>query len=92
MVEYKIIKNQYIDEKGKDYNNPYYTIKYKVRLLWFWWRWKYVKHLTCGISDCSKQITNFDTFGDAQRFVERFICGGELYDGLKKEVVEHKTC
>jgi hypothetical protein len=91
MIEYKIIKNQYINERGKELS-PYYTIRYKVRFLWFWWRWKYVSHSSCDRYGCSSLVTDFPTLEDAQRFAEKFICGGRVYDGFEKRVVDYKIC
>ena len=90
MKEYQIIRKQYIDDQGRE-GTPYYVVKYKVPFLLFWGRWKWVKHEVCYM-DCYSTITEFDTLAKAQVFVNKFICGGEIRDGFKKEIVEHKSC
>lgn len=91
MKEYQIIKNQYIDEYGVG-NTPYYNIRYKVPFLFKWWRWKFVKHMNCGWGDCDYNVTNFKSLEEAQSFADKFVCGGEAYDGIKKEIIKHKKC
>lgn len=91
MTEYQIIKNEYIDQYGNG-DTPYFTIRYKVRFLFKWWRWKFVKYMDCGWGDCYYKVTNFKSLEDAQSFAERFICGGEVYDATKQQIVDYKKC
>lgn len=91
MNEYKIIESTYYDELGKP-SNPYYYIKYKVKFLQFWYRWKVVTHRDCGMSGCYDSRTTFGTLEDAQKFAQEHICGNRVWDDIVRKEVEHKIC
>lgn len=89
-MEYRILKQTYINHLGKE-DEPYYQIQVKKKFL-MWTFWRTIKHKDCGWGDCYDTPTNFKTHEDAQEFVDKFLCTGRVYQGTEVIIVEQNKC
>ena len=86
MVEYKIIRSEFIDAYGESSNEKYY-IKYKKKLLWFEY-WTYVKHKEWLIEHQHSVRTAFNSPFEAIEFAEKFIIGNKPYNKHVQTVIK----
>jgi len=70
---YKIIKNTYVDEHGKE-ANVFFSVEYKTKFL-FWDIWKTVKHREPGFLEDDFAVTKFQSLEEAEHFVQNHILG-----------------
>lgn len=91
MIEYRIIKNTYTDEKGVEGTTNYNIQTYR-RFLYFWMKWRNITHLVCGMGDCYQSTTTWKTWGGAEKFAQEFICKGKHYDGWEEKVETTGKC
>lgn len=90
MIDFRIKRYEYFNERGK-VTNEYYYIQQRKKFLWKY-RWSDVKHEECGYGDCCKTRTKFKTLDEAQQFVENVLCPKLPIDCHKKTVVDIITC
>lgn len=90
-MEYRIKSTRYINEVGKPGTTTYY-IEYKKPFLFFWEVWVSVKHTDCGMGDCYRSTTYFDSLEQAEQFAIKHLCDGHVYDGHEVEIVKQSKC
>jgi hypothetical protein len=88
--EYKIFKQSYINEYGKE-TITYYYIKESRKFLGitFWFE---IKHEICGMGDCYNVRTRFDTIEKAETFIKETLCPRKGSDKWIKEEIKNVSC
>ena len=88
--EYKIMKHSYFDEYGTE-SNIYYYILERRRFLGIPF-WKEITHQICGMGDCYNITTQFKTLEDAEKFIKKTLCPGNVYSKSVNNVVKKIYC
>jgi hypothetical protein len=74
MNQYKIFKQTYFDDEGKEYTKHYF-IKQRKEFLGMEW-WKEIRHKESGFMDSYMARTTFSTAERAEKFIKEVLCPG----------------
>jgi hypothetical protein len=91
MNNYQIIREEYHNEYGEGKGATFYVKELKP-FLFFWKRWVYIKHTTCGWGDCYKEKTSFSTVEKARNFIKNVLCTNLKREQRTTSVVEEGDC
>ena len=91
MARYIITREEYHNEYGVGKGASFYVKEFKP-FLFFWKRWVYIKHETCGYSDCYQERTKFKSLHEARGFIKEVLCTGKERDGVSQFVMETFEC
>lgn len=91
-MEYRIKRNAYVDEHGKE-RSHHYTVQYYKTILWgLYSYWKTECHEEGDMSGTYNSDTTFKTEENAIEFAENILCKGKVRDGHTSSVVSNGTC
>ena len=91
MGQYQIVREEYHNEYGEG-NGAKFYVKELKSFLFFWKRWNYITHETCGWGDCYYERTKFKSVFDAREFIKNILCPGKEKDAISSCVMEEYDC
>ena len=91
MKDLRIRRYEFFNSKGKLVTEYYYIQEHKQNWLGLY-RWKDITHLQCGMGDCYKSRTTFDTLEKALDFAENVLCKNTPYDTSVESTVDDYYC
>jgi len=90
-LKYFIEMQRYYNEYGELKTTNYY-IKYRVPFLFYWERWKYIKHRDCGWGDDTMVRTSFRTKEATEEYVTNILCEGKPVSKWSSSIIKEVTC
>jgi|TARA_B110000902_G_scaffold113442_1_gene133661 hypothetical protein len=91
MGQYQIVREEYHNEYGEGKGAKFYVKELKS-FLFFWKRWNYIKHETCGWGDCYYERTHFKNVLDARDFIKNVLCTGLDRSKVTMMIMEKHDC
>ena len=92
MIEYEIIKINWVDSNGVEHN-PRYQIRWRCSYWLFNLKyWKYATGHECNMSDCCMSTIDFNSKEEAESYIHEILCTETKTDTTIVEVISTVKC